>query len=443
MFNKKIDNLTLRLNSNLSNEKLISIGEPDRRGNIKDVNYYTGRIDNSLNLQGKVLKNKFINATASYLYYQRYHNAYNVDPATESKTLSATDVKINNIVKYKYGGLKVQLGKSQLSDKTNYAIGTDYYKETSTGSRILDDKQSIETFALFGSLNYKLSNNIEIQPATRYTYNSSYGSLFSPALNIKLKVNNQNQIRFSYARGFRAPSIKELFLDFHISAGPLTYIISGNEDLNVEKSHSFNLYYTFNKDLKNKKNISIEPSVFYNDISSLIALSEMVNFKRNYLNIDKFKSLGGKIDFAYNANESLSLKAGFSLTGRYNKFNETYNTQQFLYSPEFSTNINYKIKSINLTIDIYNKLSGKREGFFVDSATNNIVKTTRASFNNLNTTLSKAFKKSDLTIAFGVKNALNIKDIETVNEVGQAHSRDLQLWGRSFFFKTTLNFKTN
>ncbi len=443
MFNKKIDNLTLRLNSNLSNEKLISIGEPDRRGNIKDINYYTGRIDNSLNLQGKVLKNKFINATASYLYYQRYHNAYNVDPATESKTLSATDVKINNIVKYKYGGLKVQLGKSQLSDKTNYAIGTDYYKETSTGSRILDDKQSIETFALFGSLNYKLSNNIEIQPATRYTYNSSYGSLFSPALNIKLKVNNQNQIRFSYARGFRAPSIKELFLDFHISAGPLTYIISGNEDLNVEKSHSFNLYYTFNKDLKNKKNISIEPSVFYNDISSLIALSEMVNFKRNYLNIDKFKSLGGKIDFAYNANESLSVKAGFSLTGRYNKFNETYNTHQFLYSPEFSTNINYKIKSIDLTIDIYNKLSGKREGFFVDSATNNIVKTTRASFNNLNTTLSKAFKKSDLTIAFGVKNALNIKDIETVNEIGQAHSRDLQLWGRSFFFKTTLNFKNN
>jgi len=441
MFSKKLDKLTLRLNSNLSNEKLISIGEPDRRGKIKDIDYYTRRIDNSLNLQGKVFNNKFINATASYLDYQRYHNAFNVDPVTESKTISTTDIKINNIVKYNYGGLKVQLGKSKLSDKTNYAIGTDYNKETSSGSRILDEEQSIETLAFFGSINYKLAKGLEIQPASRYTYNSSYGGLFSPALNVKLKVNNQNQWRFSYARGFRAPSIKELFLDFHISAGPLTYIISGNEDLDVEKSHSFNLYYTFNKDLDSKRVLSIEPSIFYNDISNLIALSELVDFKRHYLNIDKFKSLGGKVNFSFQANEALSLKAGVSLIGRYNKFNESYNTQEFLYSPELSANINYSIKNINLVIDVYNKFSGKRDGFFVDSSTNSIVKTTRASFNNLNTTLSKSFKKSNITLAVGVKNALNIKDIETVNEVGQAHSRDLQLWGRSFFFKTTLNFK--
>ncbi|VAW25438.1 hypothetical protein MNBD_BACTEROID04-208 [hydrothermal vent metagenome] len=68
---------------------------------------------------------------------------------------------------------------------------------------------------------------------------------------------------------------------------------------------------------------------------------------------------------------------------------------------------------------------------------------TRASFNNLNATFSKSFKNSNIIVAFGVKNALDIKDIETVNEVGQAHSRDLQLWGRSFFLKTTLNFKYN
>ena len=443
MFSKKLENLTLRLNSNLSNEKLISLGEPDRKGIIKDIDYFTKRIDNSLNVQGEILKNKFINVTASYLYYQRYHNTFIVDPSTFVKTPSTADIKSENIVKYNYGGLRAQLGKSKLLDKINYAYGIDYYKETSTGSRILDKKQFINTLALFGSLNYKLLKGLEIQPASRYTWNSSYGSLFSPALNIKLKFNNQNQIRFSYARGFRAPSIKELFLDFNISAGPLTYIISGNEDLDVEKSHSFNLYYSFNKDLENKKYISIEPSVFYNDISSLIALSEMVDFKRNYLNIDKFKSIGGKIDFHYKTNDVFSLKVGVSFIGRYNKFNENYNTQQFLYSPEFLTNINYKIKKMNLIVNVYNKFTGKRDGFVVDSNTSTIAKITRASFNNLNTTFSKSFKNSNIIVAFGVKNALDIKDIETVNEVGQAHSRDLQLWGRSFFLKTTLNFKYN
>ncbi|AMC11864.1 hypothetical protein Lupro_11575 [Lutibacter profundi] len=439
MFSKKLENLTLRLNSNISNEKLISLGEPDRRGNIKDINYFTKRIDNSLNVQGKILKNKFINVVASYLYYQRYHDTFIVDPVTFTKTQSTADIKSENIVKYNYGGLRAQLGKSNLSDKTNYAYGVDYYKENSIGNRILDKKQSINTLALFGSLNYKLLKGLEIQPASRYTWNSSYGSLFSPALNIKLKFNNKNQIRFSYARGFRAPSIKELFLDFHINAGPLTYIISGNEDLDVEKSHSFNLYYSFNKDLENKRYISIEPSIFYNNISSLIALSEMVDFKRNYLNIDKFKSIGGKVNFHYKTKDVLSLKAGVSLIGRYNKFNEAYNTQQFFYSPEFSANINYKIKKIHLIIDVYNKFTGKRDGFIIDSNTSTIVKITRASFNNLNTTFSKSFNKSNIRIAIGVKNALDIKDIETVNEVGQAHSRDLQLWGRSFFFKTTYN----
>ncbi|WP_457610418.1 TonB-dependent receptor plug domain-containing protein [Lutibacter sp.] len=443
MYSKKLENLTLRLNSNFSNEKLISLGEPDRRGIIKDIDYFTKRVDNSLNVQGEILKNKFINVTASYLYYQRYHNTFIVDPSTFVKTPSTADIKSENIVKYNYGGLRAQLGKSKLSDKMNYAYGLDYYKETSTGSRILDKKQFINTLALFGSLNYKLLKGLEIQPASRYTWNSSYGSLFSPALNIKLKFNNQNQIRFSYARGFRAPSIKELFLDFNISAGPLTYIISGNEGLDVEKSHSFNLYYSFNKDLENRRYISIEPSVFYNDISSLIALSEMVDFKRNYLNIDKFKSIGGKIDFHYKTNDAFSLKVGISFIGRYNKFNENYNTQQFLYSPEFLTNINYKIKKMNLIVNVYNKFTGKRDGFVVDSNTSTIAKITRASFNNLNATFSKSFKNSNIIVAFGVKNALDIKDIETVNEVGQAHSRDLQLWGRSFFLKTTLNFKHN
>ena len=439
-YSKNFENLKLHFNSNLSNEKLASLGEPNSRtGKITDTNYFTRRIDNSVNLQGKVLENKFIDITASYLDYQRYHDAYNVNPTTQDKTLSTTDVKADNMVKYIYEGLKAQLGKSDLSDKINYAYGTDYNKESTEGGRILNSKQSIQTLALFGSLNYKLSKTFEVQPSSRYTWNSSYGSLFSPALNAKLRIDNQNQLRFSYARGFRAPSLKELFLDFHISAGPFTYIISGNESLDVEKSHSFNLNYAFEKRLNNSGHISIEPSVFYNDISSLIALSEIVDFKRHYINIEKFKSLGGKIDVTYKPYEALSIKAGISLTGRYNKFNETYNTQKYLYAPEFTTNINYDIKKLNLNISVYNKFSGKREGFFIDSSSNAITKTTRNSFNNLSSTLSKSFLKDNLHVSFGVKNALNVKDIETLNEIGQAHSRDLELWGRSFFLKTTFN----
>ncbi|MBV1923766.1 MAG: TonB-dependent receptor [Flavobacteriaceae bacterium] len=440
MVSREFKDLTLRYNANLSNEKLLSIGEPDRFGRIQDIDYYTRRINNTLSLQGKVSETLFLDATGSYLDYRRYHDTFNVDPETSESTLSLTDPKETNTVKYRYAGIKSQLGKSNASSKLNYAGGFDFNSETSQGERILNLKQSIETVALFGSFNYKITEGFEIQPAARYTWNSSYGNLFSPAVNSKININENNTIRLSYARGFRAPSLKELFLDFHISAGPNTFIISGNEDLEVEESHSANLHYTFRKNWGTESSIKIEPSAFYNDITNLIALSEMVNFKRNYINIDTFKSLGGKLDVTYQPIKPLSIKAGFSYVGRYNKFNEDFESDEFLYAPEISSNINYNIEKAALNFSLYYKYSGERTGYFIDEDTNELNETTRDSFNNLDATISKSFLNNMFSASVGVKNILDVEDVETTNEIGEAHSRDMQLWGRSFFIRTSFNF---
>ncbi len=439
MFNKKLKELNLRLNTRYSDEELISIGEPDRRGNILDKNYFTKRVDNSLNLNGKAFNDKFIDVILAYNYYQRYHDTYVVDEVANTSTLSETDTKADNIVKYNFGNFKAQLGTNATTKKLNYVVGTDIVIEATEGIRILNKKQTITTAALFSSLNWKLSPNFELQPGARYTWNSSYGSLLSPALNSKLKINENSYLRLSYARGYRAPSLKELFLDFNISAGPVTYIISGNENLDVEKSHSFNLQYSYSKVFKDSSYFSIEPSVFYNNISNLIALSEMVNFKRNYININKFKSVGGKFNVAYNPNELVYLKAGFSLIGRYNEFNKDFNTDEFLYTPEVSSSVSYKFKNTSLKLNAYYKYSGKQTGFYLDQNTNSLVKTTREDFNNLDASASASLFKKAVDVSLGVKNIFDVKDVETVNEVGQAHSRDLQLWGRSFFTKITIN----
>ena len=440
MISRKINQLNVRFNNRYSREKLVSIGEPDRRGNILDKNYYTTRKDNSLSLQGALSKNYYLDVYAAYLDYQRYHDTFDYNPDTQTSQLNLLDTKNDNIVTYNFTNVKAQIGNNNSTKKINYALGTEFISETSDGGRILSGSQSINTTAFFGSLNYKLSNKIEVQPGARYTYNSAYGSLFSPALNSKVKFNNNTVLRFSYARGFRAPSIKELYLDFQISAGPLTYIISGNESLNVEKSHSFNLVYSVTTYLKNGSSLLIEPSVFYNDISNLISLSEMENFSRNYINIDKFKSVGGKLDIILNASEYLTLNSGISIIGRYNEFNETFDTNEFLYTPEITSNVNYLCKKTGLNLNVFYKFTGKRTGFYLDTDTNNLVKTSRRTFNNLDATLSKTFLNNTLKTSVGVKNAFDIEDIETVNELGQAHSTDMQLWGRSFFVQTNIYF---
>ena len=432
-FSKVLKNTNIRYSGGYSGEKLVSLGEKDRRGKIKDIDYFTRRLNNSIEIKNNLTGNKFYKLTLAYLDYQRYHNTYNVNPETFEKTLSKTDFKDNSLTKFNYGGINAQYGVKKSNHKINYAIGTDSYFESTEGNRILDKKKSINNIAVFSSINVNLLNSLDIQPALRYTWNSAYGSVISPAFNAKIKLNKNSQIRFSYAKGFRAPSLKELYLDFHISAGPVTYIISGNEDLKVEKSNSFNLNYTFDSDFAQIGNILIETAVFYNDINDLIALSEQVNFKRHYINIDRFKSIGGKINLTNRPVENLKLKAGFSLTAIYNKYNENYDSDKYLTTPEINSQIDYNLKGFGF--NAYYKYSGKRAGFYLDKDSKSLIKTTRNSFNNLDIFLSKAFLSKKLKISLGAKNIFDVKDIETINQVGQAHARDMQLWGRSFIVK--------
>ncbi len=440
MFLKSFKNATLRYNASLTGEKLIHDGEPNRRGTILDKDYFTSRLDNNLSFQGTVLGDHFIDATISYLDYHRYHNTYTVDPKTEERTLYPKDSKSENIVYYHYSGAKVQLGKSQPADKLNYAVGVDYFEELTTGSRILEKKQRIKTLAAFASVNYKWRRGLELQPAARYTWNNAYGSLLSPAFNAKLSIGEYQTLRFAYARGFRAPSIKELYLDFHISAGPVTYTISGNPDLDVEKSHSFNLYYSMMHVLGNGTRIKLEPAVFYNKVDHLIALSQLVDNRRHYINIDVFRSLGGKLEVMVQPLEALTIRGGAALIGRSNKFQEQYDTEAFLYTPEYSSEIQYRISQLGLGLSLFYKYTGAHEGFYIDKKDKELKKTTTAGFSNMDVAVTKTFFKKSLSLTGGVKNVFDVKDIETLNQIGEAHARDIQLWGRSFFIKSIYKF---
>ncbi len=441
LLGRDLGKLNVRYSGHISKHDLFTLGDPDRHGKIKDINYFTRRIDNSLSLNGQIWGDKYLDVTASYLDYQRYHDSYDVDPVTFVGVLSTKDTQAKNIVKYHYAGVKASLGQNKQSDIINYSLGVDVNSEESTGQRILDKKQSIGTSALFSVFNYKLMNNsIELQPGLRYTYNTAYGSLMSPAFNAKFNISSNQKLRFSYARGFRAPTIKELYLDFHIKAGPISYVISGNEELEVEKSHSFNLQYSLNANLGNKKAILIEPSIFYNDITNLIDLSVLQDNKRNYINIDQFKSMGGRISLTYMPSSKFDVKIGYGQTGRYNQFNEKNDSEPIIYTPELSSSIRYTMKDAGLRLTAYYKYTGKRKGFYYDKKSKEIKETIKSDFNNLAFTISKDFFHDKLSIQLGGKNLFDVTDVEVTNASGATHSRNLQLWGRSYFAKATMKF---
>jgi outer membrane receptor for ferrienterochelin and colicins len=67
-------------------------------------------------------------------------------------------------------------------------------------------------------------------------YNTKYKAPIVPSINFKYSWGDNHNLRFSYARGFRAPSLKELYLFFIDS----NHEIEGNPDLKAENSNSFN-----------------------------------------------------------------------------------------------------------------------------------------------------------------------------------------------------------
>jgi len=436
---RDIGDFKLRFSSDFSEELVHTVGEIKRR-KATDVDYTTTRFDNTLNFQGELKGSGFLEITASYLDYNRFDTSYKYKPSNGTRQLIIDNPNENGNY-FNTLFTKAQFANSNNENKFNYVIGVEFESDSGEGNRILNKKQNEQNTSVFTSVNYELIESLEVQPAIRYTNNTSFGNLWSPALNIKYRLNTNNVIRLAYGKGFRAPSLKELYLDWTPTFGPFTYTFSGNKDLKLESSHSINLYYTYKKELKNNSSLYIEPALAYNEITDLIGLSELINFERHYINLNKFKSINSVVNAKYKQ-EGAQVNLGISYLGRYIEYSEIFNSDGFMFTPSVNASLMYTIKPIKTELNIFYKYSGERQGHYIEkvAGVKELKETTRKGFSNLDISLAKTLFKNKLSISIGAKNIFNITDIETVNQIGEAHVRDIQLWGKSFFIKTRIKF---
>jgi len=98
------------------------------------------------------------------------------------------------------------------------------------------------------------------------------------------------------------------------------------------------------------------------------------------------------------------------------------------------------MKEQGLHLNAYYKYTGKQKGFYYDKMSKEIKETIKSDFNNLAVTISKDFFHEKLNIQLGGKNLFDVTDVEVTNSEGATHSRNLQLWGRSYFAKATYHF---
>ena len=123
---------------------------------------------------------------------------------------------------------------------------TDYLKSY----QFADDKDHHDQFTadLFAQADWTINSHWNIVAGVRADYFSRYGWEMTPKLAAMYRTGNL-KLRGSYSKGFRAPTLKEMYMDFNMAN---IFNIYGNENLESEKTNSFSLsaeyvkkYYCF------------------------------------------------------------------------------------------------------------------------------------------------------------------------------------------------------
>jgi len=398
---------------------------------------YTGRMEATLNLP----RSHYISLIGAYSYYSRVKEKYYKDLTTmdEIQTTNPEDQDTTGITSWLAKGT---YSKNNPQKKLNYQLGFDFNIEKGEGKRILDYSQQIGDYALFGSIKWNIGRHVSLQPGIRLIYNTKYTAPVVYALSGKWSLNDYISVRLSYSKGFRAPSIKELYLYFV----DVNHNVQGNPELGSETSNNINLNLTYGKD-NSRYGWSAELSGFYNHVDNIITLaqSQEVTNLYTYINVDKFNSVSGQAGLSFKFHPSLTFQAGVSETGRNYHQDDQNRSNEFFFNTDVSANASYSFIKYDMTFALYYKYNGKAPQFQFDEES--ISQSYVEPYNTMDFTFSKGFLESMLRVSTGVKNIFDVTTVPATGGVsgGGAHGSggngsDAISWGRTFFLKLTLTF---
>ena len=394
-----------------------------------DADYYTTRSINSITVSDQISSSVSYNIIAAYTYYGRTTDNISSDLSTLEKVVtSSSHTVFNNMM------TRGNFTHARKGSVISYQFGWDINYETGQGDKIEDGAQ-MGDFAAFVSLQYTPVKQLTIQPGLRLIYNTVYGAPVIPSLNLQWNIIESLNFRISYARGFRAPSLKELYLDFKDS----NHNLEGNKDLKAETTNSYNTTLTY-KYGKNKHLFKFEPSFFYNDGKNVISLivTDVESNSATMVNLGGRRTFGGVISASYMHFIGLTVGAGFGFTGETFDYEGDGEYAPVVYYNNYTFNVKYNLRKYKLIFMANLKYYGKTPSLAVDSDPEpaEYYQVYTDPFGDLEVSITKLFWKNRLTLVLGGKNLLNNYERRTYGYRGEAYEYLGPMnYGRTFFFK--------
>lgn len=433
----------LKISSKVFREIIQSKGSPLAPFNETALDQYftTYRVDNDFSFTKYINQNQKIEITSAYNLYKRTSQTYFKNLVTLAETEN-----YNHDDEFKLIFSRGIYSFDNNNKFIRFKAGYHFNKEISEGERIESNIQSITDMAIFSTASFSFFNNksLTFKPGLRYSYNSAFKSPLIPSINIKCNFPKNVIFRASYAKGFRAPSLKELYFVFV----DINHNILGNKELKSESGDHF----TGSVNLS-IKNIHVKISGFHNSIQNQIQsvqksiLSDSQEYQ--FQNIAAFKSKGGSVNFAKNLKQ-LSVSVGGSYIGL--NQNAEISSFNFIYYHELQSNVSYHFTKFKTKAAVYFKNTGKQPFLYSEFSPSNNSELVKKGFieayNSLDASISSSIFNQRLNIVFFAKNLFNITNLNqngTLN--ASAHSTNQSLipsfWGRSFGVKLSYHMSKN
>ncbi len=331
---------------------------------------------------------------------------------------------------------RLSMAKS-FENKTVWQLGYELTQEDGKGEKITDNEGLMEN-SLWSDVQIFLGKNWIIQPGFRYVHHNIFNAPLIYSSHLKW-TDRSWQGRLSFARGFRAPSMKELYMDFVDS----NHQIFGNEDLVPETSYNLTAVLSKSIEWSQAGVIKTEVTGFYNHLDDVIELVQGTDGQSYYYqNVAQKKTHGGTLSVLYNWKNRLKYSAGFTLTG--NGFDpvET-NHFDYRYAKDLVANVTYYSPKIDFSAQFDYKYTGKRVQLFASDADDEWEEGTVGAYSMLNYSMTKNFKNKRYSLTGGVKNILDVTNVSNTTR-GGAHSGTGGLmiaWGRTYFLSFKVNLK--
>jgi len=406
-----------------------------------DYYHFTNRWDTKFDLNKRIGEKQNVQIAGAYSNYRKSKISYLNDLVNLEKTVlpseSANDTTTfrNYFSRGTYSNEELEWIMFQGGYEINY--------ETALSKR-LSETETIGDASGFLSMNIIPVKKFNLQPGLRYIYNFKFDAPLVYSLNLKWDLVKFLSLRGSYAKGFRAPSIKELYLNFQ----DINHNIMGNPDLEAETGNNYNLWMDIKLDRGNHI-VSNATNIYYNKINNKIELLYDPDDPTAaiYFNVPAgaMISKGFSSNFTYKLHPRLTVNTGVF----HNKLSSIINTSEFTKSTDLTANMKYKNVKYRFELSVFYKYTDRYSRYVgsMDMETGEIYDVSLSyldDYHNLDATLGIPLFNSAVRITTGVKNIFDNKSI-TSSGGGAVHSGDsggsaLLNWGRTYFVKASYTF---